>query len=263
MRRFHFSILALLTIWFVWQSCSHTVLASDPNFSNQNIPQRLVIPAIDLNNPVVTVGLRTTEIDGQAYLMWDTTTDQIGWHQDSGLPGQIGNTVLSGHSNGGGEVFRRLDDIELGSDIFIQTGQGWHHYRVAQKLILKEQGQPVEVRAANAQWILPTEDERLTLVTCWPYPASTHRLLVIAFPVPQEPVAHPPLNDQSESTDAISAPFSKLLEHERLMPGAGQKKTRSWPQKTFSLEQQLKKQKSKERSPIQHRWRSLVNRLPI
>ena len=39
------------------------------------------------------------------------------------------------------------------------------------------------VRRANAQWIAPTDDERLTLVTCWPYISNTHRLIIVAKPV--------------------------------------------------------------------------------
>ena len=41
----------------------------------------------------------------------------------------------------------------------------------------------MEVRLKNARHILPTEDERLTLVTCHPYGSLQYRLIVIAFPV--------------------------------------------------------------------------------
>jgi len=54
---------------------------------------------------------------------------------------------------------------------------------VAQTMTLAEQGQPLDVRRENARWILPTSDERVTLITCWPYSANTHRLVVIAQPV--------------------------------------------------------------------------------
>jgi LPXTG-site transpeptidase (sortase) family protein len=39
------------------------------------------------------------------------------------------------------------------------------------------------VRQANARWIGPFNDERLTLVTCWPYTNNTHRVIVVAKPV--------------------------------------------------------------------------------
>jgi sortase A len=41
----------------------------------------------------------------------------------------------------------------------------------------------MEVRIANAKWIQPTSDERLTLVTCWPYTNNTHRLIIVARPL--------------------------------------------------------------------------------
>jgi sortase A len=49
-------------------------------------------------------------------------------------------------------------------------------------MILKELGEPIEVRYQNARWILPSLDERLTLVTCWPKTGNTHRLIIVAFP---------------------------------------------------------------------------------
>jgi sortase (surface protein transpeptidase) len=49
-------------------------------------------------------------------------------------------------------------------------------------LILPEAGQPLEVRVENAKYILPTEDERVTLVTCHPYGSLRNRLIVIAYP---------------------------------------------------------------------------------
>jgi len=38
---------------------------------------------------------------------------------------------------------------------------------------------------------MPTEDERLTLVTCAPYPRNTHRLIVVASPVRPESLFTP------------------------------------------------------------------------
>jgi sortase A len=46
-----------------------------------------------------------------------------------------------------------------------------------------EEGEKSAVRLENASWIAKTSDERLTLVTCWPYDTNTHRLVVVASPV--------------------------------------------------------------------------------
>ncbi len=52
--------------------------------------------------------------------------------------------------------------------------------------ILPDRGQPDEVRRENARWIQPTEDERITLTTCWPYTSNTHRLIIVAKPLPPD-----------------------------------------------------------------------------
>jgi sortase A len=53
-------------------------------------------------------------------------------------------------------------------------------------MILPEKYEQIEVRMNNAQWILPSVDERLTLISCWPYETNTHRLIVVARPLGQE-----------------------------------------------------------------------------
>ncbi len=50
-------------------------------------------------------------------------------------------------------------------------------------MILPERDQPLSVRLANAQWIEPSTDERLTLITCWPKDNNTHRLIIVAVPI--------------------------------------------------------------------------------
>jgi sortase A len=151
---------------------------------------RLVIPAINLDAPIVEVGWETHEVNGEVVGVWDVPhAFAAGWHKNSALPGQVGNMVLSGHHNIYGEVFRDLVDLEPGDGVSVYVGETVYHYSVTERHILEERGQPVEVRMQNAQWIMPTEDERLTLVTCWPYTNNTHRLIVVALPVqPANPV---------------------------------------------------------------------------
>jgi sortase A len=53
-------------------------------------------------------------------------------------------------------------------------------YQITNKMILPEMYEPLDVRVKNAQWIMPSNDERLTLITCWPYESNTHRLIIVA-----------------------------------------------------------------------------------
>ncbi len=147
------------------------------------VPSRIVIPAINLDAPVIEVGWEVTSVDGQAVSTWVVPNQfAAGWHKTSAPAGQPGNTVLNGHHNVYGEVFRYLVDLEPGAEIVLYAGETPYYYSVTGRHILEESGQPVEVRTQNARWMLPTEDERLTLITCWPYTNNTHRVIVVALP---------------------------------------------------------------------------------
>ncbi len=121
--------------------------------------------------------------NGQPVNVWIVADYAAGWHQNSLLPGQGGNIVLSGHHNIKGEVFRYIVDLEPGAIISLYQADQRYDYAVADKFIVKDKGEPEAVRRENAKWIGPFNDERLTLITCWPYTNNTHRVIVIAKPV--------------------------------------------------------------------------------
>jgi sortase A len=145
-------------------------------------PDRIVAPAIGLDAPVVPVGWKTVEENGQTVTEWEVADYAAGWHKTSAYPGNVGNIVISGHHNIRGEVFRYVVNLEPGHIVDLYMGQTVYRYIVTEKYILKEKGMPLEVRQENARWIAPTDDERLTLVTCWPYTNNTHRVVVVAKP---------------------------------------------------------------------------------
>lgn len=135
-------------------------------------------------SPVVEMGWQTVTRDGQTTSEWVVPEYAAGWHLNSRLPGQGGNIVLSGHNNILGQVFRYIVDLESGEEVTLYSGERTFIYLVQEKYVLKEKGQPLEVRQANARWIGPFDDERLTLVSCWPYTNNTHRVIVVARPRP-------------------------------------------------------------------------------
>ena len=138
---------------------------------------------------MVAAGLRQVEIQGQVYQQWlAPDAFAVGWHTTSARLGEAGNTVLNGHHNVFGEVFRRLEEVQEGDRILVFGGDEARAFVVVTKQILPERDQPIEVRLQNARWIQPTEDERLTLITCWPYTSNTHRLVVVAVPVERAPL---------------------------------------------------------------------------
>jgi LPXTG-site transpeptidase (sortase) family protein len=163
--------------------------APEPTLSLSNT---LVIPAINLEAPIVEVGYESQVIDGTSAITWAVPEFfAVGWHQSSAPPGQHGNTVLNGHEYIHGGVFQELVKLQEDDEIIVHSEGTAHHYRVSEQHIFKEEGQSLAVRVENAQWILPTEDERLTIVTCAPHKKSTHRLIVVAFPVDDEILSTP------------------------------------------------------------------------
>ena len=146
---------------------------------------RLLSPAIELDTPIVDVGWTLVEENGQMKSVWETASHAAGHHINSALPGQGSNIVISGHHNIEGEVFRHIVDLEAGDEIVLEDELGRRFaYRVIETIILPEAGVSEEQRRENAHYIAQTEDERLTLVTCWPYWTNTHRVIVIARPRP-------------------------------------------------------------------------------
>jgi len=147
------------------------------------VPDRIVIPAIELDAPVVPAELRQITYLGTQYEQW-LAPDKLasGWHTTSATLGVAGNTVLNGHHNVHGEVFGHLVDLKNGDLIWVYSGAESFVYRVSLITILRERWQKPAVRLANARWMQPSQDERLTLITCWPYSSNTHRLVIVALP---------------------------------------------------------------------------------
>lgn len=165
--------------------------ATDTSFEPA-APNRLVIRTIGLDAPVDTVGWRLSTQNGQQVSMWDVPNRfAAGWLKTTARVGEPGNTVLDGHHNIAGEVFRDLNQLKEGDSIQVWAGGRLRDYVVSLMKILPEKGQPIEVRLNNARWIQPTNDERLTLVTCWPYTNNTHRLIVVAVPADKAPPTNP------------------------------------------------------------------------
>ena len=146
-------------------------------------PTQLIIPAIELDAPIVPISTTAVVYNDKTYQQWNVPAGYVaGWHQDSAAVGANGNLVLNGHHNISGEVFRHLIDLKIGNEITLTSESGQHIYTITDKNVLAERGQPISVRIKNAEWIAPTEDERVTLITCWPYNDNSHRLVIVAKP---------------------------------------------------------------------------------
>jgi sortase A len=143
-----------------------------------------VLPALNLDTPVVELGWNTqTSRGGDLFSEWEVAEYAAGWHKNSALPGQGGNIVFSGHNNILGAVFRELDRLQRGDTALLYVGDKAYVYAIDKVMIVPEKHATDEQRTANAAWIGLTDEERLTLVSCWPRDDNTHRIIVVAHPV--------------------------------------------------------------------------------
>jgi len=121
---------------------------------------QIEIPAIGVNAPIV-VG------DG-----WEQLKQGVGQHIGSADPGQTGNLVLSAHNDIFGQIFRDLDQLEVGDEIIIYTNVRAYTYVIDQQTQIIE---PTFVQVMD-----PTADATVTLISCYPYLVDNKRIVVKA-----------------------------------------------------------------------------------
>jgi LPXTG-site transpeptidase (sortase) family protein len=177
-----------------------------------DVPERIVIEKIGLDAPVelakaINVSLDETEV--VQFLVPEEFA--AGWHEGSAPLGEPGNTVISGHHNAYGKVFEHLVDLEVGDRVILLSGAMEFDYIIANKMILPEKDQPLDIRLDNARWILPSSDERLTLVTCWPAKSNTHRLILVAVPDQQKVLTQSTITPVPTEEFNITTPIAELI----------------------------------------------------
>jgi sortase A len=123
-------------------------------------PTHLIIPALNLDSPIVEVFVQ----DGA----WQVADYAVGYHHGTGVVG-ASNMVLAGHKGIRGSVFGQLEQIKPGDDILVDAAGQRYHYRV---------------RTTGRVWpnqvdvMFPTEQAQVTLLTCTNW--DTQRFTVIA-----------------------------------------------------------------------------------
>ncbi|MDX3646441.1 class F sortase [Streptomyces sp. MB09-02B] len=90
----------------------------------RSVPVRLLIPAIEVDTPVIRLGLAP---DGTVEVPPVTEHDRAGWYRHSPTPGQTGPSVILGHVTVGpyGDgVFRRLARLRRGERVEARLENG-------------------------------------------------------------------------------------------------------------------------------------------
>ncbi|MGO4270788.1 class D sortase [Paenibacillus sp. TAF58] len=90
---------------------------------------------------------------------------------NTGRPGAVGNYAIAGHRNlTYGKNFNRLDEVDVGDLIKVDTGAKQYVYKVEKKLYVL----PEEVWVLNGN----DKDREITLITCHPMENPTHRIAI-------------------------------------------------------------------------------------
>lgn len=133
-------------------------------------PDRIVLPTIDVDSRVVTVGI----VDGE----FEVPKFVVGHYDGTANVGQPGNVVMAGHvsSISSGNVFAKLEDLRVGDEVYVYGDAGPLTYRVTELRVVPN---------TEVSVMLPTPTPTLTLITCtgdWDWAAHeyTHRLVAFA-----------------------------------------------------------------------------------
>jgi sortase A len=156
----------------------------DPSTSVAVSPEpKLIIPKINVEVPIEFN--TTPDYNAQMKAM----ENGVAWFGIPGAnskPGQVGNTVLSGHSSNdiidGGSykfIFARLEQMNTGDTIYVNYEGKRYTYTVTKKEVVK----PTEVN----KLVYPADKPILTLITCTPLGTALNRLLVTAEQVSPNP----------------------------------------------------------------------------
>ncbi len=140
--------------------------------------RRIDIPKLNFTDPIPIVEL------AYADAAWDVSNlgHSVGWlEKTTWMAPTWGNTVLVAHvqlSNDDPGPFKRLDELEVGDDIFVYDGPYKYAFRVTEV---------VTVNATAIEVTHPTVDPILTLLTCtnWDFARGVYsdRLVIRAEPI--------------------------------------------------------------------------------
>jgi len=166
-----------------------TPLPANPQWRSAVTEVRMAV--IDVDSPVVSVSWHVEWVGGQWMTVWNVAAYAIGHHWGSGNPGEGTNIVLAAHSGGLGAIFRRLDELQPGDEVLLEGNGRQYLYVVEEVLFLQDIGVPMEERLRNAQYMAPTEEERVTMITCWPVGIYDHRIVALARPYRAAPFPRP------------------------------------------------------------------------
>lgn len=144
---------------------------------NKKIPINLIIPSLSIDSKIETVQLTTLGAVGVP-----NNPEDVGWFEESPIPGEIGNSIIDGHSGWKGDtqaVFDNLKKINIGEKIYIKNYDG-----SVTAFVVKE----IHVFTPNEDYkrvFIPSDNNsHLNIITCtgyWDDIRKTHEDRLVVF----------------------------------------------------------------------------------
>ncbi|MGR6316447.1 class E sortase [Micromonospora soli] len=126
-------------------------------------------------------GLYIPKLDKHWVVVEGVTPDDIryapGHYPKSALPGEVGNFAVAGHRIRA--TFWRLDELDPGDDIVVESQSQWFVYKVYQQRVVRPDQVEVVAPVPGEPGAKPTE-KLLTLTTCNPKFDNYQRLIIHA-----------------------------------------------------------------------------------
>ena len=127
---------------------------------SDDTPLRVIIPDIDVDNTIVQ------GVD------WNALQQGVGMLPNGAVPtSDTDNVVLAAHNDIYGELFRDLDQLEVGDQLQVQTRSGFFTYIVRESIVVD----PDDVHVMDSQGV-----PMLTLISCYPPRVNNQRIIIHA-----------------------------------------------------------------------------------
>lgn len=210
--QFNRNVIASVQAYVAPGSLDPQNIVIDPSADLTVSPEpRLIIPKINVDVPVI-YGVGTDEAS-QLKAM-EKGVAHFAIPGANSRPGEVGNTVLSGHSSNDlfdqGEykfIFAQLEKLQVGDTLYANYESTRYTYVITKKEVVR----PTEVN----KLVYPTDKPVMTLITCTPLGTAIDRLLVTAeqvSPDPTEAAPAPAGSGQGASEAAMPGNAPTFLE---------------------------------------------------
>ncbi len=101
----------------------------------------------------------------------------IGHYEGTAMPGGLGNFAISGHRTTYNKPFNRIEELQVGDPLIVQTADTWFVYRVSGMEIVSPDQVEVIAPVPNSPGSVPSV-AMMTLTTCHPMYSARQRYVV-------------------------------------------------------------------------------------